>query len=176
MLSEVNSVKSAKRSQIYGSHYHHRHHPGSISSVVHSEDDYSGSYNWDYLLDWGPQYQPLAHVFKELSKFKDDSNMSRPQTELSSVSARQNHPFTSGNPLPVSLPSFVSPHHPNAMTGTTPDLLNPRSSQFHNTENSDVNSSSPQVMPNFNPSLSIMEAKSPEDLAIQRNFLHEQRL
>ena len=43
---------------------------GSLSSIVHSEDEIAGSYNWDYLLDWGPQYQPLAHVFKEISKLR----------------------------------------------------------------------------------------------------------
>ena len=35
-----------------------------FSSIVHSEEELAGSYNWDYLLDWGPQYQPLAHVFQ----------------------------------------------------------------------------------------------------------------
>ena len=45
---------------------------GSLSSIVHSEEELAGSYNWDYLLDWCPQYQNLAHVFKEISKLKDD--------------------------------------------------------------------------------------------------------
>ena len=39
-----------------------------------SEDELAGSYNWDYLLDWGPQYQPLAHVFKEISRLRDDED------------------------------------------------------------------------------------------------------
>ena len=47
--------------------------PGSLSSVINSEEEFSGSYNWDYLLDWGPQYQPLAHVFSEIAKLKDDN-------------------------------------------------------------------------------------------------------
>ncbi|KAL8622280.1 hypothetical protein ACOMHN_043803 [Nucella lapillus] len=46
---------------------------GTLSNVVNSEEEYSGSYNWDYLLDWGPQYQPLAHVFAEIAKLKDES-------------------------------------------------------------------------------------------------------
>lgn len=46
---------------------------GSLSSIVHSEEELTGSYNWDYLLDWGPQYQPLAHVFGEIARLKDDS-------------------------------------------------------------------------------------------------------
>ncbi|XP_074651637.1 protein dachsous-like [Tubulanus polymorphus] len=46
---------------------------GSLSSVINSEEEFSGSYNWDYLLDWGPQYQPLAHVFTEIARLKDES-------------------------------------------------------------------------------------------------------
>ena len=37
---------------------------------MHSEEEIAGSYNWDYLLDWGPHYQPLAHVFKEVDAFQ----------------------------------------------------------------------------------------------------------
>lgn len=47
---------------------------GSLSSIVHSEEELTGSYNWDYLLDWGPKYQPLAHVFNEIARLKDDAN------------------------------------------------------------------------------------------------------
>ena len=36
---------------------------------MHSEEELAGSYNWDYLLDWGPQYQPLAHVFQVEHKY-----------------------------------------------------------------------------------------------------------
>jgi len=86
-LSERNSVLSARHpnqpSLLYGSSHggggqaasQHQQASvaGSLSSIVHSEDELAGSYNWDYLLDWGPQYQPLAHVFKEISQLKDDS-------------------------------------------------------------------------------------------------------
>ncbi|OWF38069.1 protein dachsous-like [Mizuhopecten yessoensis] len=71
-------------SVISGNHHSHPHdlgfhepehyaQPGSMSSVINSEEEYSGSYNWDYLLDWGPQYQPLAHVFSEIARLKDDT-------------------------------------------------------------------------------------------------------
>ena len=82
-LSEKNSMLSGvlvgpsgamgKMGGIYGS----RGQPsmtGSLSSIVHSEEELAGSYNWDYLLDWGPQYQPLAHVFKEISRLRDDED------------------------------------------------------------------------------------------------------
>ncbi|XP_013393116.1 protein dachsous [Lingula anatina] len=48
-------------------------HAGSLSSVINSEEEFSGSYNWDYLLDWGPQYHPLADVFAEIARLKDES-------------------------------------------------------------------------------------------------------
>lgn len=43
---------------------------GSLASIVHSEEELSGSYNWDYLQHWGPKYQPLASVFAEIARLK----------------------------------------------------------------------------------------------------------
>jgi len=43
---------------------------GSLSSIVHSEEELSGSYNWDYLQHWGPKYQPLSSVFAEIARLK----------------------------------------------------------------------------------------------------------
>ncbi|XP_071500853.1 protein dachsous-like [Diadema antillarum] len=54
---------------------------GSLSSIVNSDEELSGSYNWDYLLDWGPQFQPLAHVFAEIAKLKDDTVAKRQTTD-----------------------------------------------------------------------------------------------
>lgn len=45
---------------------------GLLSSVINSEEEYSGFYNWDYLLDWGFQYQFLVYVFIEIVRLKDD--------------------------------------------------------------------------------------------------------
>ena len=33
----------------------------------------AGSYNWDHLLGWTPAYQPLADVFAEIARLKDDN-------------------------------------------------------------------------------------------------------
>ena len=59
----------------HGMNFHEpdTHNVGSLSNVVNSEEVNGGSYNWDYLIDWGPQYQPLAHVFSEIAKLKDES-------------------------------------------------------------------------------------------------------
>ncbi len=105
-LSEKNSVLSGSKARgagggggslLYGSHHHHHHHhgggppsvAGSLSSMVHSEEELAGTYNWDYLLDWGPQYQPLAHVFKEISKLKDDGPGGGAPVTAVSVNASQ---------------------------------------------------------------------------------------
>ena len=58
-----------------------------FSSIVHSEEELAGSYNWDYLLDWGPQYQPLAHVFQVRHK----------QNLIYSQSKKTLNNFLSGN-------------------------------------------------------------------------------
>merc|ERR1711971_1301916 len=73
-MSEHNSTISTAKphSLLYGSTGRQLSMTGSLSSIVHSEEELAGSYNWDYLLDWCPQYQNLAHVFKEISKLKDD--------------------------------------------------------------------------------------------------------
>lgn len=43
---------------------------GSLSSIVHSQEELSGSYNWDYLQHWEPKYQPLAQIFAEIARLK----------------------------------------------------------------------------------------------------------
>jgi protocadherin-16/23 len=45
---------------------------GSLASIVNSEEEFGGSYGWDYLLNWTPQYHPLAQVFAEIARLKDD--------------------------------------------------------------------------------------------------------
>merc|ERR1719273_1310291 len=72
--SDKNSMVSGGNNSVYARTGHPVSITGSLSSIVHSEEELAGSYNWDYLLDWGPQYQPLAHVFKEISKLRDDED------------------------------------------------------------------------------------------------------
>ena len=78
VYTKMDTLEAAKMGIMDGTHeYGHGGaepiHQGSLSSVINSEEEFSGSYNWDYLLDWGPQYQPLAHVFAEIARLKDDS-------------------------------------------------------------------------------------------------------
>lgn len=71
MTSGTNVIGRGPYANVQGTH--HPSMTGSLSSIVHSEEELTGSYNWDYLLDWGPQYQPLAHVFSEIARLKDDA-------------------------------------------------------------------------------------------------------
>lgn len=38
----------------------------SLSSLMCVEEQMHGSYNWDYVLDWEPSFQPLASVFTDI--------------------------------------------------------------------------------------------------------------
>ncbi|XP_023032454.1 protein dachsous [Drosophila willistoni] len=116
---------------------------GSLSSIVHSEEELTGSYNWDYLLDWGPQYQPLAHVFSEIARLKDDSSSMSEHSGLSGKSGKQSlssvvhkpnnpppatapsaPPLSTGNSIPPPLLTNVAPrainHLPGGLRGGLP--------------------------------------------------------
>jgi len=38
--------------------------------LVNTEEELSDAYNWDYLSNWGPRYQPLSAVFAEIARLK----------------------------------------------------------------------------------------------------------
>lgn len=129
---------------------------GSLSSIVHSEEELQGSYNWDYLLDWGPQYQPLAHVFSEIARLKDDSapNYSRePQKKTLQPQVKTIPPplLTSVAPRSIA-PVALSSVRTSQMT--MPSL--PRSPISH-----ESSFTSPAMSPSFSPSLSPLATRSP---------------
>lgn len=141
---------------------------GSLSSIVHSEEELTGSYNWDYLLDWGPQYQPLAHVFSEIARLKDDSmSVHSANSGASSAKSKQSAlhiikhipPPLITNVAPRSVPVLSArgnlQHHPTAPN----QYLLPRSPISHDT--SGVFSTSTAMSPSFSPSLSPLATRSP---------------
>ncbi|KAI8125952.1 Protein dachsous [Lucilia cuprina] len=162
---------------------------GSLSSIVHSEEELTGSYNWDYLLDWGPQYQPLAHVFSEIARLKDDnisvnsgtsgassSNKSKqslahsiasvvkphiPPPLLTNVAPRAiNLPVLSGSGVNMRMPPNSS-HHGTATThlGAGNQYMLPRSPISHDAAGGFSTSSA--MSPSFSPSLSPLATRSP---------------
>lgn len=124
---------------------------GSLSSIVHSEEELAGSYNWDYLLDWGPQYQPLAHVFSEIARLKDDTLSVHSGASASNSSVKSKNSAATSKTLPPPLITAVAPRaipFINSARG-------PRSPINH-----DANG--PGAMsPSFSPSLSPLANKSP---------------
>ncbi|XP_037958849.1 protein dachsous [Teleopsis dalmanni] len=139
---------------------------GSLSSIVHSEEELTGSYNWDYLLDWGPQYQPLAHVFSEIARLKDDtmSVHSGNSGASSSVKSKQSlaHSVGSIKPhIPPPLLTNVAPRSINmpvlAIGG--PQYMLPRSPISHDAPGGFSTSSA--MSPSFSPSLSPLATRSP---------------
>ncbi|XP_062963422.1 protocadherin-23 isoform X2 [Cynocephalus volans] len=44
----------------------------TLSTQTTSDYDVRGSYNWDNLLSWEPKFQPLASVFNDIAKLKDE--------------------------------------------------------------------------------------------------------
>uniref|UniRef100_A0A670J3V0 Cadherin domain-containing protein n=1 Tax=Podarcis muralis TaxID=64176 RepID=A0A670J3V0_PODMU len=48
-------------------------HYGSLATLVDSDEDLRGSYNWDYLLNWEPRFKPLASVFSDIAELEDES-------------------------------------------------------------------------------------------------------
>lgn len=123
---------------------------GSLSSIVHSEEELTGSYNWDYLLDWGPQYQPLAHVFSEIARLKDDA-----------ASVQSGNSGSSGKPKPL-----FKAQPPPLLTSVAPRSLAapalargmlPRSPISHS-----ASTFPPAALsPSFSPSLSPLATRSP---------------
>ena len=129
---------------------------GSLSSIVHSEEELQGSYNWDYLLDWGPQYQPMAHVFSEIARLKDDSAPNfGPQQSKKTLNPQVK---SAPPPLLTSVaPRSIAPVALNTIRTsqiTLPTL--PRSPISH-----DASFTSPAMSPSFSPALSPLATRSP---------------
>lgn len=141
---------------------------GSLSSIVHSEEELTGSYNWDYLLDWGPQYQPLAHVFSEIARLKDDT-MSLHSANSGASSAKSKlslqHPIKNIPPplltniAPRSIPVLSVRSNSSSHLGSMNQYLLPRSPISHDASGGFSTSSA--MSPSFSPSLSPLATRSP---------------
>ncbi|GBP84748.1 Protein dachsous [Eumeta japonica] len=133
---------------------------GSLSSIVHSEEELTGSYNWDYLLDWGPQYQPLAHVFSEIARLKDDAvSLQSGNSGASSIKSKGNS-IAGSKSVPPPLLTTVAPRScpAPALSCRQPHLL-PRSPISHEVPGGF--SAAAAMSPSFSPSLSPLATRSP---------------
>ncbi|XP_041987836.1 protein dachsous [Aricia agestis] len=133
---------------------------GSLSSIVHSEEELTGSYNWDYLLDWGPQYQPLAHVFSEIARLKDDAvSLQSGNSGASSIKSKGTS-ISGGKSVPPPLLTTVAPRScpVPSLSCRQPQHLLPRSPISHDVPGG---FSAAAMSPSFSPSLSPLATRSP---------------
>ncbi|KAM9143867.1 protocadherin-23 [Pangshura tecta] len=125
---------------------------GSLATLVASDEDHRGSYNWDYLLTWEPRFQPLASVFNDIAKLKDES------LQIHSF-PKEKKSFIFPPPLITSVAQpgirTVPPHMPTIIPGQAFKKY-PRSPLIHN-----LKYPSPAMTPSFSPSLSLLTMQTP---------------
>ncbi|XP_029821605.1 protocadherin-16 [Manacus vitellinus] len=129
---------------------------GSLTAIVASDEELRGSYNWDYLLNWCPQFQPLASVFTEIARLKDESSLRKPF---------QAKPKAEPKPRIDPPPLITSVAHPGAKSvppKPPPGRTFPHLSSLRRSPISHEGSISSSAMsPSFSPSLSPLAARSP---------------
>ncbi|XP_070982811.1 protocadherin-16-like [Oncorhynchus clarkii lewisi] len=138
---------------------------GSLTAIVASDEELRGSYNWDYLLDWCPQFQPLASVFTEIARLKDETAPPNPRRPLQHKAKVDPKPPRIDPP-----PLITSIAHPGAKTvpvkpapvkpsvgRSFPHLASLRRSPISH----EGSPSSVAMSPSFSPSLSPLAARSP---------------
>ncbi|TRY65999.1 hypothetical protein DNTS_003779, partial [Danionella cerebrum] len=132
---------------------------GSLTAIVASDEELRGSYNWDYLLDWCPQFQPLANVFTEIARLKDENapaNSRRPFYPKAKTDPRSRI-----DPPPL----ITSVAHPGAKTVLPKPAVGRTflhlSSLHRSPIDHDGSVSSIAMSPSFSPSLSPLSAHSP---------------
>uniref|UniRef100_A0ABM5GIZ2 Protocadherin-23 isoform X1 n=1 Tax=Pogona vitticeps TaxID=103695 RepID=A0ABM5GIZ2_9SAUR len=130
----------------------HSSHYGSLATLVNSNEDLRGSYNWDYLLNWEPMFKPLASVFSDIAELEDES------IKIHSF-PREKKSFIFPPPLITSVAQpglkTVPPRMPTLLPGQTfkkyphsplvPHLKYPSSA----------------MTPSFSPSLSLLTMETP---------------
>ncbi|XP_076023905.1 LOW QUALITY PROTEIN: protocadherin-16-like, partial [Genypterus blacodes] len=135
---------------------------GSLTAIVASDEELRGSYNWDYLLNWCPQFQPLANVFTEIARLKDETA----QQNQNPRQPFQPKPKMEPKPRIDPPPLITSVAHPGAMSvppkvpvigRTFPHLASLRRSPISH----EGSISSAAMSPSFSPSLSPLAARSP---------------
>lgn len=155
-LKDKNSVPETSQDYIYvPMSYDSRY--GSLASLVASDEDLRGSYNWDYLLSWEPRFQTLSSVFCDIGRLKDD--------KMHRHVPKQKKPFIFPPPLITSVAQpgirAVPPRMPTIMSGQT-FVKYPRSPYFSNL------ACQPSTMtPTFSPSLSMLTVHTPSTSPIR---------
>ncbi|XP_067407966.1 protocadherin-23 [Emydura macquarii macquarii] len=125
---------------------------GSLATLVASDEELGGSYNWDYLLSWEPRFQPLASVFNDIAKLKDE------HLQIHSF-PKEKKSFIFPPPLITSVAQpgirTVPPQMPAIIPGQSFKKY-PRSPLINNHRHPPV-----AMTPSFSPSLSLLTIQTP---------------
>ncbi|ELK25388.1 Protocadherin-16 [Myotis davidii] len=122
---------------------------GALTAIVAGEEELRGSYNWDYLLSWCPQFQPLASVFTEIARLKDEARPCPPAPRI--------------DPPPlitaVAHPGAKSVPPKPASTAAPRAIFPPAAHRSPISHEGSLSSAA--MSPSFSPSLSPLAARSP---------------
>ncbi|XP_071599107.1 protocadherin-23 isoform X1 [Heliangelus exortis] len=123
-----------------------------LSTFGTSDDDIRGGYNWDYVLSWEPRFQPLASVFNDIAKLKDEN------VHISSF-CKEKKSLVFPPPLITSVAQSgirtVPPQMPDTVSGPAFKKY-PRSPLMYN-----LGYPPPTMTPSFSPSLSLLTMQTP---------------
>uniref|UniRef100_A0A669BKZ6 Protocadherin-16 n=1 Tax=Oreochromis niloticus TaxID=8128 RepID=A0A669BKZ6_ORENI len=130
---------------------------GSLTAIVASDEELRGSYNWDYLLNWCPQFQPLANVFTEIARLKDETAPPHPRRSFHHKAKAESRIDPPPLITSVAHPGAKTVHPKPAVGRTFPNLASLRRSPI----SAEGSISSIAMSPSFSPSLSPLAARSP---------------
>ncbi|XP_039606214.1 protocadherin-23 [Polypterus senegalus] len=135
----------------------------SLASLSSADEEFGGSYSWDYLLNWEPKFQPLASVFSDIAKLQDETLQKRNTAEETKGLIYPPPLITS-----VAQPGIrtVPPRLPTFMSRTA----FPKYAHSPLSENLGLMAS--VMTPSFSPSLSLLTAKTPSSSPVVSEVGH----
>lgn len=143
-------------------------HGDSLSTIIGSEDDLRGNYDYKYMNNWGPQFNPVNSVFSEIGRTNKLATHSIPEhTVLNTTDNRYNNCTRDQNipNHPDEIPLQVLKSGRTSMLSSVPSL--PRTPQ-------EIPSAytSGALSPNFTPALTPLVFRSPSvsSVGTQENY------
>ncbi|XP_030878052.1 protocadherin-23-like [Leptonychotes weddellii] len=123
----------------------------ALSPQRTSNHDVRGNYHWDYLLSWEPKFQPLASVFNDIAKLKDQ------HLQTSGIPKEKSLVFPPPLITAVAQPGLkaVPPRMPARTPGQVLHKYPHSPLPYH------LSSLHEAMTPSFSPSLFLLTAKTP---------------
>ncbi|XP_053514540.1 protocadherin-23 [Artibeus jamaicensis] len=124
----------------------------ALSTQRTSDHDVRGTYHWDYLLSWEPEFQPLASVFNDIAKLKDE-HLHKPGIP------KEKKSFVFPPPLITAVAQPGIKAVPPRMPAVTPEQVLQK--YLHSPLLHHPNSLPGTMTPSFSPSLSLLTTQTP---------------